>query len=181
LRRNQIAQGEDTTLEIPILKSSRLTLRAIRAEDHSHLVAMSQDPEIIRHLHEGPVPSAGVVWERMGAALRQWALRGYGMMAVDDSDGFVGRLGVHHPYDAPDPQIGYIFCKRGSGRGYATEGAGLILDWMFKTHGPRRLTSEIARENVASARVASKLGGKIERTIQRDEVTFDIWVYAARK
>ena len=166
-------------LEIPILKSPRLILRAIRADDHSHLVAMSQDSEIVRHLHEGPTPSAAVVWQRMCMALGQWALRGYGMMAVDDSDGFVGRLGVHHPYDATDPQIGYIFCQRGWGRGYATEGVGLILDWMFRTHGPQRLISEIARENVASARVASKLGATLEKTIQRDEVIFDIWAYSA--
>lgn len=164
-------------LDIPTLKSSRLTLRAIRADDHGHLIAMSQDPEIVRHLHEGPAPSAGVVWQRMCVALGQWALRGYGMMAVEDSDGFVGRLGVNHPYDAPDPEIGYIFCRRGWGRGYATEGVGLILDWMNKTHGPPRLVSEIARENVASARVASKLGAKLERTIRREEVLFDIWVY----
>ena len=77
-----------------------------------------------------------VVWQRMALALGQWALRGYGMMAVDDNDGFVGRLGVHHPYDTPYPQIGYIFCKRGWGKGYATEGVGLILDWMFTTHRP---------------------------------------------
>jgi [ribosomal protein S5]-alanine N-acetyltransferase len=171
----------DLIFQIPILKSSRLILRAIRADDHDHLMAMSQDPEIVKHLHEGPAPSAGVVWQRMCMALGQWALRGYGMMAVDDSDGFVGRLGVYHPYDAPDPQIGYILCKRGWRRGYATEGVGLILDWMFRTHRPRRIISEIARENVASARVASKLGATLEKTIQRDEVTFDIWAYPLPK
>lgn len=62
---------------------------------------------------------------------------------------------------------------------YATEGVGLILDWMFRTHRPQRLISEMARENVASARVASKLGATLEKTIQRDEVIFDIWAYSA--
>jgi [ribosomal protein S5]-alanine N-acetyltransferase len=113
-------------------------------------------------------------------ALGQWALRGYGMMAVEDSDGFVGRLGVHHPLDAPDPQVGYILCRRGWGRGYATEGVGLILDWMFRTRGPQRLVSEIARENFGSARVASKLGAQLEKTIPREDVTFDIWAYPPR-
>jgi RimJ/RimL family protein N-acetyltransferase len=114
----------------------------------------------------------------MAIALGQWALRGYGMMAVDDNDGFVGRLGVHHPYDAPDPQIGYIFCKRGWGRGYATEGVGLILDWMFTTHRPQRLISEIARDNVSSARVAAKLGASLESTITRADIAFDVWVFS---
>jgi [ribosomal protein S5]-alanine N-acetyltransferase len=79
------------------------------------------------------------------------------------------------------PKIGYIFCKRGWGRGYATEGVGLILDWMFRTHRLGRLISEIACENVASARVASKLGATLEKTIQRDGVTFDIWAYPVPK
>jgi RimJ/RimL family protein N-acetyltransferase len=48
---------------------------------------------------------------------------------------------------------------------------------MFRTHQPARLVSEIARDNVASTRVASKLGATLERTIERDEVAFDIWVY----
>jgi ribosomal-protein-alanine N-acetyltransferase len=114
----------------------------------------------------------------MSMALGQWALRGYGMMVVEDSGGFVGRIGIHHPYDAPAPQIGYILCKRCWGKGYATEGVGLILNWMRRTHQTRRLVSEIARENIASARVASKLGAVLEATILR-EVTFDIWVYPA--
>jgi RimJ/RimL family protein N-acetyltransferase len=175
---NDDQQGAETmTWDIPTLKSSRLTLRAIRADDLGHLVAMSQDSEITKYLHEGPAPPESVVWQRMSMALGQWALRGYGMMVVDDRDGFVGRLGVHHPYDAPEPQIGYIFCKRGWGQGYATEGVGLIVDWMFRTHHPQRLISEIARENTASARVASKLGAALETTIKRDNILFDIWTY----
>jgi [ribosomal protein S5]-alanine N-acetyltransferase len=175
-----LARSITLIFEIPTLKSQRLTLRAIREDDLNHFLTMSRDPEVTRHLHEGPPPSEGVVWQRMAMALGQWALRGYGMMAVEDSDGFVGRLGVHHPLDAPDPQVGYIFCRRGWGKGYATEGVGLILDWTFRTHGPQRLVSEIARENFGSARVASKLGAQLEKTILREDVTFDIWAYPTR-
>jgi RimJ/RimL family protein N-acetyltransferase len=110
---------------------------------------MSNDPEVTRHLHEGPAPSAGEVWQRMAFALGQWGLRGYGMMAVEDQDGVVGRMGIYHPFDAPEPQLSYILRRRGWGKGYATEGAGLIRDWIFETHRPRCLTSQIARGNVA--------------------------------
>jgi RimJ/RimL family protein N-acetyltransferase len=101
------------------------------------------------------------------------------MMAVEDRDGFVGRLGVYHPYDAAEPQLSYILCRRGWGKGYATEGARLMRDWMFATHRPHRLTSEIARGNAASARVASKLGAVQDGTTDRSGVLFDIWVYSA--
>jgi RimJ/RimL family protein N-acetyltransferase len=113
----------------------------------------------------------------MAFALGQWGLRGYGMMAVEDQDGFVGRIGIYHPYDAPEPQLSYILCRRGWGKGHATEGAGLIRDWMFDTHRPRRLTSQIARGNVASARVAVKLGAVQDGTTDRAGTAFEIWTY----
>jgi [ribosomal protein S5]-alanine N-acetyltransferase len=164
---------------IPTLRSARLTLRAFCADDHKHLLAMANDVEVVRHLYEGLSPSPGEVWQRMALALGQWCLRGYGMMAIEDRDGFVGRLGIYHPYDALEPQLSYILCQRGWGKGYATEGAGLIRDWMFATHRPRRLTSEIACENVASARVAVKLGAVQNGTTNRGGAAFDIWVYSA--
>jgi RimJ/RimL family protein N-acetyltransferase len=140
---------------------------------------MANDAEVTRHLHEGSPPSAAEVWRRMAMALGQWGLRGYGMMAVDDSEGFVGRLGIHHPYDALDPQLSYLLCRRAWGRGYATEGAGLIRDWMFALHGPQRLISEIACENLASARVAAKLGAVKCGILVRPGATFDVWVHNA--
>jgi len=163
---------------IPTLKSPRLTLRAFCADDLEHLLAMANDPEVTRHLHEGPAPSAGDIWQRMAFALGHWGLRGYGMMAVDDQDGFVGRLGIYHPHDAPEPQLSYILCRRGWGKGYATEGAGVIRNWMFATHRPRRLTSQIARDNIASARVAFKLGAVQDGTTERAGAMFDIWSYS---
>jgi RimJ/RimL family protein N-acetyltransferase len=156
-----------------------LTLRAFCAADLGPLLAMSNDAEVTRHLHEGPVPSASEVWQRMAFALGQWGLRGYGMMAVEDSDSFVGRLGVYHPYDDSAAQLSYILCRRGWGKGYATEGVRLMRDWMFATHRPQRLTSQIARDNVASAHVASKLGAVQDGATHRAGIVFDIWVYSA--
>ena len=101
------------------------------------------------------------------------------MMAVDDCDGFVGRLGVYHPYDTPVPQLSYILCRRAWGRGYATEGISLMRDWMFATHRPLRLVSHIAPANVASARVAAKLGAIRSGTVDQQGVTLDVWTFPA--
>ena len=165
-------------IPIPTLKSSRLVLRRLRPDDHPHLFAMASDPEVTQFLNEAP-PSPGEVWQRMAVALGQWGLRGYGMMAVEDKDGFVGRLGVHHPYDLPEPQLSYILCRRGWGKGYATEAATLIRDWMFATHKPHRLLSHIATANLASARVASKLGAIRVGTTSEAAAVLDVWSYVA--
>ena len=170
--------SKNMNIHIPTLRSTRLILRAIRADDHERLFAMAHDPEVTRHLNEGPPPTEGEVWQRMTFALGHWVLRGYGMMIVEDQEGFVGRLGVHHPYGDPDPQLSYILCRRSWGRGYASEGVALIRDWMFLTHRPRRLVSHIARDNAASARVASKLGAVRGGTTDQTGVILDIWVYS---
>ena len=165
-------------IHIPALRSSRLTLRALCADDHPHLLALAHDPEVMRYMHEGPPPSAGEVWQRMAIALGQWGLRGYGMMAVDDAEGFVGQIGFCHPFDLPEPLLIYVFGRQGWGKGYATEAVGLILDWMFMAHQPRRILSRIAPGNVASARVASKLGAVRIGTTEQAGVVLGMWVYS---
>jgi RimJ/RimL family protein N-acetyltransferase len=166
-------------IPIPILRSRRLTLRRLRVDDHPRLFAMANDVEVTRYLNEGSPPSAEEVWQRMAAAIGQWGLRGYGMMAVEDQDGFVGRLGFYHPYDQPDPLLVYVLCRDGWGKGYATEAVTLIRDWIFVVHKLRRFLSHIVPDNVASARVASKLGAiRNGTTVQRGTV-LDVWRYDA--
>ena len=141
----------------PVLRTSRLTLRAIRAEDHADLLALARDPDVMRYMHEGPTPTPADVWNCMAGALGQWALRGYGMMVVEDREGFAGRLGFFHPYGATDPLLVYAIASRAWGKGYASEGAQAALDWIMATHRPRRIGSNIDPRNTASARIAQKL------------------------
>jgi RimJ/RimL family protein N-acetyltransferase len=128
---------------IPTLRSSRLVLRALCADDHSHLLALATDPEVTRYMREGPPPSAGEVWQRMAIALRQWGLRGYGMMAIEDAQGFIGRIGFYHPYDLAEPPLVYVLGRRSWGIGYATEAVTLILNRMFATHQPPHVPSRV--------------------------------------
>jgi RimJ/RimL family protein N-acetyltransferase len=165
------------SFSIPNLHTARLTLRAIRASDHADLLALARDSEVMRFMHEGPVPSAGEVWSRMAAALGQWALRGYGMMIVEDRDGFVGRLGFFHPYGAPDPLLVYAIASRAWGKGYATEGARAALDWLVEVHRPDRIAGNIDPANLASAHVAGKLGARRDGTTQWAGAVLDVWTF----
>ena len=162
---------------IPILRSPRLTLRALCAADHAALLAMAHDTEVTRYLHEGSAPSTEEVSNRIARALGQWELRGYGMMAVEDADGFVGRLGIYHPANVTDPLLVYAFCRRGWGKGYATEGVDLFRVWMHATHGMQQLVGHIDPNNTASARVAAKLGAVRDGTTIRTGNTLDVWIF----
>lgn len=162
---------------VPVLQTARLTLRAIRAEDHGNLLALARDPDVMRYMHEGPPPTAADVWNRMAGALGQWALRGYGMMIVEDREGFVGRLGFFHPYDEADPLLVYAIASRGWGKGYATEGVQAALQWIMANRRPRRIGSNIDPGNAASMRVAQKLGAVPEGTTEWAGSTLNVWAY----
>jgi len=145
---------------------ARLVLRTLSADDVPHLHAMALDPEVARHLGEdGPLPTLEGVWQRVAVALGHWGLRGYGMLAVEDAEGFVGRVGFHHPLGEPAPQLSYILCRRGWGRGYATEAAAAARDWMLAAHRPGRLVSH----------VAAKLGAVRDGSAGRPGFPLDVW------
>lgn len=107
----------------------------------------------------------------------QWERRGYGMMAIEDSGGFVGRMGVFHPTNVPDPLLVYVLCRSGWGKGYATEALPLLLKWMRITHKTEQLLAHIDPRNAASARVATKLGAFRRGTVDRAGTMLDLWFF----
>ncbi|MGI4792695.1 MAG: GNAT family N-acetyltransferase [Janthinobacterium lividum] len=160
---------------IPVLRSSRLTLRALGAADYPALLALAHDAEVTRYLHEGAAPSAHDVANRVAGSLRQWELRGYGMMGMDDEEGFVGRLGIFHPQSMDDPLLVYAIARRGWGKGYATEGLGLLLSWVRAACSLKYVICHIDQRNSVSARVAQKFGAIRDGATIRDGTELEIW------
>ena len=62
-------------------------------------------------------------------------------------------------------EVGYLLAKPYWGRGLATEAARAIRDYGFDRLGVARLISLIRPENVASRRVAGKIGMRHERDL----------------
>ncbi|TGD94985.1 GNAT family N-acetyltransferase [Methylobacterium nonmethylotrophicum] len=168
----------DTTA-IPILRTARLTLRALAEADHADLYALAHDEAVSRFMHEGDPPSRADIAARVAGARRYWSLRGYGMMGLEDAEGFVGRLGLVHPPGGADPLLVYAVCRRGWGRGYATEGGRAFLRWLRTTHGTMPVLAQIDPRNDGSARVAVKLGGVRTGTASRAGHTLDVWTIGA--
>jgi RimJ/RimL family protein N-acetyltransferase len=166
-------------IAIPTLRTARLVLRRPMAEDHPDFLALAADAEVARYMNEGPAPTPAEVWQRMAAALGQWGLRGYGMMAVEDAAGFIGRVGFFHPFGQPEPLLVYALARRAWGQGYATEAVAAARDWMFAEHGPGRLLSHVMPANAASARIAAKLGATCIGGLDQRGVRLDVWCYLA--
>ena len=114
----------------------------------------------------------------MEAALGQWALRGYGLFAVEAGGVFAGRVGILHPADWPEPELAWTIASPFWGQGFATEAAQAVRDQAFGGDGFARLVSYILPENIRSQRVAAKLGAAREGTITLRGFEAEVWVQA---
>jgi RimJ/RimL family protein N-acetyltransferase len=104
-----------------------------------------------------------MAWRNLAMMLGHWQLRGYGQWAVEEriSGTLVGRLGFWNPDGWPGFEIGWMLRREFWGKGYASEGARAALDHAFTELAKRQVISLIHPENVASIRVAEKLGEKL--------------------
>jgi RimJ/RimL family protein N-acetyltransferase len=110
-----------------------------------------------------------------------WALHGFGMFSVIEkaSGRWIGRLGPWRPEGWPGDEIGWGLVRSAWGKGYATEGAAAAGDWAIEALGWDDLIHCIDPDNVASARVAERLGsvlrgrGRLPAPFEHVEV--DIW------
>ena len=162
--------------EIPELRTRRLVLRGFRADDWNAMAVMNADDDFRRFLGGEPWTRARS-WTAMEAALGQWALRGYGLFAVEADGVFAGRVGVLHPAEWQEPELAWGIATPFWGIGFAPEAAIAARDWYFDQFGMARLVSYIVPDNIQSARVAGKLGAVRDGTVTLGETAADRWVH----
>ena len=148
-------------------ETARLRLRLYAERDLDPLAAMYADPESMRHIGEGKVLTREETWRALATSLGHWALRGYGMWAIElkATGEMVGRAGFIFPEGWPEFELGWQVAKPHWGRGYAPEAAAFALDYARERLGRARVISLIRPGNAASIRVAEKLGMRPEGRI----------------
>jgi RimJ/RimL family protein N-acetyltransferase len=147
-----------TIIEIPTLRTPNLVLRAFRPDDLDPLAALNADPTFRQYLAGGTLLSREQSWGSMETALGQWALRGYGLFAVEADGRFIGRVGILHPAEWAEPELAWGIAPASWGRGLASEAARAARDWCFARFAFPGLASFILPENLRSRRVAARLG-----------------------
>jgi RimJ/RimL family protein N-acetyltransferase len=165
---------DDLQLETP-----RLILRPPQAADLEGWTEMMLDEPTVRFI--GGVAPRAVCWRQLMTMIGSWHAMGFGMFsAIEKSSGrWVGRLGPWQPDGWPGTEIGWAIIRECWGRGYAGEGAAVATDWAFDVLGWSNIIHSIAPENIASQRVAQKLGsrllgpGKLPAPFAEDRI--DLW------
>ncbi len=124
-----------------------------------------QEPAVFRHF--GPEPMGmEECWRRLMAAVGGWQLNGFGGWAVErKSDGrLLGMTALFtawrdlEPEFGNQPEMGWIFATEAHGQGLAFEACRTVIDWTEATLAPTQLWAIIAPDNLASLKLAEKLG-----------------------
>jgi RimJ/RimL family protein N-acetyltransferase len=155
-------------LDIPRLTTDRLLLRGFTPEDFESYAAMMANPDVTRFLGEGHPLTRPEAWRQMAMFAGHWALRGFGVWAVEEraTGRFIGRIGCLEPEGYPTFEIAYTLAPEAWGKGYAREGAGAALRYAREMLGRTAIASIIRPANVASIRVAQSLGAVAAETVE---------------
>ena len=102
--------------------------------------------------------------------LEGYQIWGFGPYAVveQNSQNIIGYCGLFFCPDIDgqsEVEIGYRLARSAWGRGYATEAAKAVRDFALTTLGIQRLIAMIDPSNIASIRVAEKIGMKYEKEV----------------
>ena len=169
-----------------ILETQRLLLRHLVMDDLDELFALYQDPEMRKYFPEGVLNHADTKDEL------EWHMHGHprhpelGLWATvhKETGKFIGRCGLL-PWNIDgrlEVEIAYMIDKSYWGRGLATEAAQGIMDYAFGTLNLSRLICLIDPENIASQKVAQKIGMTLERKVDGiDGDNFPTLIYAINK
>lgn len=153
-----------------VLETDRLLLRCLTRDDADNLLGIFTDPHAMRYFPATKTRAQTIEW--IDWNLDSYRQRGYGLWAVvlKESGEFAGQCGLimQPAVDGRDEvEIGYSFLARKWNFGFATEAAIACRDFGFATLRLKRLVSLIDPANLASRRVAEKVGMSCEKEIER--------------
>lgn len=152
-----------------VIETERLLLRRFTPEDAADNYRIYTDPENMRFMGRQP-DSVEFEREHIHKHIANYYDRhGFGLWAVVlKGDGrLIGRCGIlYQPVEGVrEVEVTYLIDRRYWGRGLATEAAREAVKLGFESYRFPRIVALINPENVASVRVAEKVGMRYERDV----------------
>jgi [ribosomal protein S5]-alanine N-acetyltransferase len=164
-----------------VLETKRLVLRRMEMADVDDLMGIFSDPVAMRYYPGTKSREEAEEW--VCWTLGSYRDHGFGqwVATLKGSGEFAGQCGltVQEVEGKDEVEIGYLFLRRFWGRALATEAARAARDHGFHTLGYRRLVSLIDPGNLASRRVAEKVGMALEKTVWKWNK--EVCVYSVEK
>ena len=148
--------------EIPRLTSPRLILEPLTIAAAREMGAVLADPALYRYIG-GAAPDPVSLAERYAVQVKRrspngaerwlnWIVRRW------ESREAVGYVQATIAVETGETDVAWVVGTAFQGRGYATEAARAMLNWLASVGETQRITAHIAPENAASRTVAERLG-----------------------
>jgi [ribosomal protein S5]-alanine N-acetyltransferase len=165
-------------------ETPRLWLKPLQVEDLDTFHSILTDKFVRTHLTDDRELSCQQSEEMLGESLRMFAQEGVGLWLMvlkqDCQTGSkieeptIGLVGLWYFFGESQPQLIYALLPQWTGRGFATEAAQAIINYCFDFFGFDYLIACGDRHNLASQRVALRLGMKIveEKIIEDKPILF---------
>ena len=145
------------------LSTERLYIRPWQKSDRPALERMVRDEEMMRYITRSRTWSDEEVDELLERQARHLVKYGicFGAAVLAETGEVIGMVGIQ-PHDDGQFELGWWIWKEYWGRGYATEAAAAFIEHARDVMGLGRLVAVIDPPNLASGKVAAKLGMQFE-------------------
>lgn len=165
-------------MSVRIGETERLALREWREDDAEPFMALAGDPEVVRFITGGVPLEMDRLRALIGRQIDSQAERGWCRWALElkSEPGVpIGFCGPGCTF-APEIELGWWIRRDLWGQGLATEAANEALRICFEVIGFSRIISAIHPDNVASARVAAKIGMRRDGLIHHEGLELHRWM-----
>ncbi len=161
------------------IRTERLILRELAAEDWRPTLALRSDPEVMRYMglpRETEEETRAFVARCVASQPdepRRWLPLSIVLRA---DERVIGGCGLTMSSNvAGEADVGYLLERASWGKGYATEALRALLGVGFENMGAHRIVANCAVENAASARVLDKVGMRREGLLRQQVWTGERW------
>ncbi|UNM96957.1 GNAT family N-acetyltransferase [Ignatzschineria rhizosphaerae] len=157
---------------IPVLETDRLILSGHQCNDFSALADLWAKESVVQYIG-GTISTERESWMRMLSYAGLWRILGFGYWAIREKESgkYIGDLGFadfHRTIDIPIkgvPEAGWVIAPEYQGKGYVTEAMQSALTWLTLQNRFEKSICFIDSDNIASLRVADKLGYLFEQKV----------------
>jgi ribosomal-protein-alanine N-acetyltransferase len=156
-------------MTIPILRTSRLTMRPFTPDDAGVVQRLAGVPEVALTTMSIPYPyEDGMAEAWISTHQDKWHAKESLTLAITVSvDGLVGAAGLELNMSHWRGELGYWIARDHWNQGYATEAAVALIKYGFDELKLNRIQARYFSRNLASGRVMEKAGMKYEGLLRQ--------------
>lgn len=163
-----------------VLSTERLHLRWLEHHDSEFIVELLNDRTFIDNIADRGVRTKEDAIKYIDKLRSSYVRSGYGFFLVSDhADNKLGICGIIKRDELPDPDVGFAFLPRHTGKGIAFESASAVMKKGITDWEMSRISAIVSPHNERSIRLVEKLGLTRQKRIrlkpEEDEVELFLW------